>query len=65
MYNEKLVLDVKELQKELGVSRSLAYELVRRNDFPTLKIGKRILVPVEELKKWIAQNSFLDSYKRA
>lgn len=65
MYNDKLVLDVKELQKQLGISRSLAYELVRRADFPCLKIGKRILVPFEELKNWMSQNSLAEEFGTA
>ncbi len=60
MQNDKLVLDVKGLQKQLGISRSLAYELVRSGDFPCFKIGKRILIPIEELKIWMSQKSVTD-----
>ena len=43
--NEKLTLSVEEAGKLLGVSRQVAYQLIHREDFPTLHIGRRILVP--------------------
>lgn len=47
--NEKLTLSVEEAGKLLGVSRAIAYQLSHRADFPTLHIGKRILVPKKQL----------------
>lgn len=51
------VLSVKELQTFLGISRSGAYQLLHREDFPTLNIASRLLVTKDGLKKWIEQNS--------
>lgn len=41
------LLDVPEAARVLGIGRSLAYELVRRGDWPTevLRIGKLIKIP--------------------
>ena len=50
---EKLTLTVEESGKLLGVSRQIAYQLSRRADFPTLHIGKRMLVPKDRLIQWI------------
>lgn len=54
---DKLTLDVKELKQQLGISRASAYELTRSEGFPCFKVGKRILIPVEELKKWLSQQA--------
>ena len=41
-----------------GLSRSTIYELIRdEKDFPVLRIGKRIVVPKEELRKWISAHT--------
>ena len=32
-------------------------ELVKKPDFPTIKIGTRILIPVEAYKDWLRKNS--------
>ena len=50
---EKLTLSVEEAGKLLGVSRAVAYQLIHRADFPTLRIGKRILVPKKQLEAWM------------
>jgi predicted DNA-binding transcriptional regulator AlpA len=41
------VLDVPTAAKVLGIGRSLAYDLVRRDDWPTpvLHVGKLIKIP--------------------
>ena len=45
------VLDVPAAARVLGIGRSLAYELVRRGEWPTpvLHIGKLIKIPTEPL----------------
>ncbi len=53
---EKLTLSVEEAGKLLGVSRAIAYQLSRRADFPTLRIGKRVLVPKKQLEEWMDRN---------
>lgn len=54
--NEKLTLSVEEAGKLLGVSRQVAYQLIHRADFPTLHIGRRILVPRKQLEEWMDRN---------
>ena len=53
---EKLTLSVEEAGKLLGVSRQIAYQLSRRPDFPTLHIGRRVLVPRKQLEAWMDRN---------
>ena len=34
-----------------------AYQLLNTESFPTLRIGKRLLVPRDKLVEWIEQNT--------
>ena len=51
-----LFLSAKLVAQTLGISRSSVYELMRDKSFPALRIGSRIIVPKEELRKWISAN---------
>lgn len=50
---EKLVYSVSEVAYLLGISRSYAYELVRKGTIPAIVLGKKRIVPKEKLEKWI------------
>ena len=53
-YNDlPLFLNAEIVAKMLGVSISSAYELMHEKDFPSVRIGKRFIVPREDLKVWI------------
>lgn len=52
-----LMLSVPEMAVALGISRAGAYELVRTEGFPALKIGSRIVVPKDQLQEWVKQNT--------
>ena len=52
-----LLLNVKQLADLLGVSDSSVYELIQEDDFPSLRIGKRIVIPKEELREWISTHA--------
>ena len=54
---EKTVYNVDEAAESLGVSRSTIYQLIHREDFPTLKIGNRRLIPREGLQRWVRKNT--------
>jgi len=45
MVGDSPVLTVEEAAQVLRLSRGSAYEAVRRGDIPTLRIGRRLLVP--------------------
>ena len=40
-----LALNADDIAQVLGISRAHAYELMRSEGFPTLRIGKRMTVP--------------------
>ena len=54
---EKTTISVQELSAQMGISLPKAYELTRTPGFPTIRIGTRILIPIEAYKKWLAKAS--------
>lgn len=52
-----LMLSVPDVASVLGISRAGAYELVRSDGFPSLRIGSRIVVPKEKFIGWINANT--------
>lgn len=51
MPEERLVYTVEEAGERLGLSRNSAYEAIKRGDIPSIKIGRRILVPKPALDR--------------
>ena len=57
-YNDlPLMLSVPDVASVLGISRAGAYELVRSDGFPLLRISSRIVVPKEKFIDWINANT--------
>ena len=52
---EKLVYNVAEVAKLLGLGKTSAWEAIWRGEIPHLKIGRRVLIPREALEKFLAQ----------
>lgn len=48
-----VVLNAEHLAAALSVSKANAYRLLRSADFPTLQIGRRLLVTRDSLLEWI------------
>lgn len=42
---------IEEAAKLLGISRNSAYEAARSGDIPTVRIGKRLVVPKVQLER--------------
>lgn len=42
-----------QIAELLGISVTGAYQLLHREGFPTLRIGRRLLVTKENLERWI------------
>lgn len=53
MQVEKATLSVRELSEMLGIGLTTTYELVRKKEFHTIKVGRRILIPKVTVKKWL------------
>ena len=48
-----LILNACDVAKVLGISRSAAYSILHNCKFPTIKIGKRMVVPRDKFIEWI------------
>ncbi|MFA5055574.1 MAG: helix-turn-helix domain-containing protein [Dehalococcoidia bacterium] len=53
MKSEKMTLNVEEAAKLLGISRNLAYQLAREGKLPTIRFGRRMLVPCRALERML------------
>lgn len=54
---EKATMSVQELSMQMGISMPKAYELVKSPGFPVIRIGTRILIPIEAYKQWLFRQS--------
>jgi excisionase family DNA binding protein len=52
---DRLTLTVDEAAQVLGISRALAYELVARGELPSLRLGRRIVIPRRALELVLSQ----------
>ncbi len=51
---ERLTVTVEEAAKLLGIARMTAYSAVREGEIPSLRIGRRVLVPRAALDRLLA-----------
>jgi excisionase family DNA binding protein len=51
---EPLTISVEEAGRMLGVSRGVAYEAARSGQLPTIRLGRRILVPRARLLELVS-----------
>lgn len=52
-YAEKKTLTVEEAGQMLGLSRTAAYQAVWKGEIPSLRIGRRLLVPIAKLNEML------------
>ena len=57
--HDRLLLTVEEAASMLGLRRTTAYEAVRRCELPSIRIGRRLFVPVAALDHWLRHASGL------
>ena len=54
---EPLAVSATEAARLLGVSRPTIYQYLGRDDFPSFRVGGRILVSVDGLRRWVDQQT--------
>jgi excisionase family DNA binding protein len=54
---ERLTLTVEEAATMLGISRAFAYEAVNRGEIPSVRIGRRVLIPRSALDRLLDTNN--------
>ncbi len=46
-------ISIEQAAQVLGLGRTAAYEAARRGEFPTRRLGRRVVVPVPALLEWL------------
>jgi len=57
---ERLVYTPEEARMRLNLGKAAMYEALRRNDIPSIRIGRRILVPRSALEKLLGASGTAD-----
>ena len=52
-----ITLSANQLAQVLGISRANAYTLMHSKGFPTIQIGKRMVVPKNKLIEWMEEQT--------
>ena len=50
---QRATLTIEQTAVLLGLGRTAAYEAARRGEFPTRRLGRRMIVPVPALLEWL------------
>lgn len=50
---DRLAMSVEEASRALGISKSLGYELVASGQLPSVRLGRRIVVPRAALERML------------
>lgn len=50
---DEATITVEQTAELLGLGRTAAYEAARRGEFPTRRLGRRVVVPVPALLEWL------------
>lgn len=48
-------LSVSQAADALGISRNVAYDAIRRGEIPSLRLGRKIRVPVAKLRAMLGE----------
>ena len=51
----RATITVEEMAIRLGIGRNTAYQAVRTGEIPSIRIGRRILVPVAAFEKMLSE----------
>ena len=54
---EPLTISMEDAARLLGISRGLAYEAARRGELPTIRLGRRLLVPRARLLELVGETN--------
>jgi excisionase family DNA binding protein len=54
---QKKTYNVSEAAKVLGVSVPKMYQLCQVKDFPAIRLGSRIVIPIDRLDIWLRESN--------
>lgn len=52
-----MVYTVTDIKEKLGIGMNSAYKLVHRADFPSVRIGRKIVIPKDDFHKWLEKQA--------
>lgn len=52
-----LILQAKDIQMILGISKGKTYEIMNSADFPTIHLNKRMMVSKDKFYEWLNKDS--------
>jgi len=55
--NAKLTLNVDEAARLLGLNRVTVYKLAKQENFPSIFVGRRVLISKRGLEQWLERES--------
>ncbi|MFC5647646.1 helix-turn-helix domain-containing protein [Paenibacillus solisilvae] len=51
--NQRVMIGVNEIMMKMGIGRDRAYEIIKKGEFKTIKVGRRYLVHEQTFEKWL------------
>lgn len=54
---ERMTMNVSEMAQQLGISKPKAYELCKRDGFPAINVGKRVIIPITAFENWLMDSA--------
>ena len=64
MNGNRMTVTVEEAAEILGISRAFAYALVRKDELPSLRLGRRLVVPRRALERLLEDEHHADGGQR-
>lgn len=55
--DERLTYTIPQAAEIIGINVITAYKLAKQKGFPSVRIGKRIVVPKAALERWLEQEA--------
>jgi len=56
--SEREWLTIREIQKELAIGRTKAWQLVASGDIPAVQIGRSVRINRRDLDEWLARQGY-------
>ena len=53
---DNLAFTVPQFSKAAGISKPIVYELVHSEGFPSLRVGRKWLIPRQKAEEWLNEN---------
>ena len=63
--NIRLAYNLNEAAEALNVSRPMMTHLVHQAGFPSFRVGRRWIIPVDGLKRWLEEQAAISCEEKA